>query len=212
MLGLLNKVFDSNKRQIKKLEALAEKIEARRPETEKLSDEELRLKTAEFKGRYEKGETLDDLLIEAFAVVREAAKRVLGLHPYSVQLMGGISLHEGNISEMKTGEGKTLTSTMPVYLNAITGKGVHVITVNEYLASRDAHEMGQLYDFLGLTVGLNLNGLTREEKIEAYRADITYEQTMNLDLIIFAITWFCTKNKWSSVAFILRLSMKLTRF
>ncbi|WP_078543864.1 preprotein translocase subunit SecA [Litchfieldia alkalitelluris] len=174
MLGLLNKVFDSNKRQVKKLEVLADKIEALRPQMEGLSDEQIRLKTDEFKERYQKGETLDDLLVEAFAVVREAAKRVLGLHPYPVQLMGGVALHEGNISEMKTGEGKTLTSTMPVYLNAITGKGVHVITVNEYLASRDAHEMGQLYDFLGLTVGLNLNGLSREEKIEAYRADITY--------------------------------------
>ncbi|MCA1031453.1 preprotein translocase subunit SecA [Bacillus timonensis] len=180
MLGILNKVFDPNKRQLKRYEALADKIEALRPEMEKLSDDEIRLKTAEFKGRYEKGETLDDLLVEAFAVVREAAKRVLGLHPYRVQLMGGMSLHEGNISEMKTGEGKTLTSTMPVYLNALTGKGVHVVTVNEYLASRDAHEMGQLYDFLGLTVGLNLNGLSREEKIEAYRADITYSTNNEL--------------------------------
>jgi len=174
MRGLLNKVFDLNKRQIKKLEALADKIEALQPTTEKLSDEQLREKTSEFRSRYDKGESLDDLLVEAFAVVREAAKRVLGLHPYRVQLMGGIALHEGNISEMKTGEGKTLTSTMPVYLNAITGKGVHVVTVNEYLASRDAHEMGQLYEFLGLTVGLNLNGISREEKIEAYKADITY--------------------------------------
>lgn len=174
MLGILNKVFDPNKRSLKKLEALATKIEALRPDMEKLSDQDFPLKTAEFKGRYEKGEQLDDLLVEAFAVVREAAKRVLGLHPYPVQLMGGAALHEGNIAEMKTGEGKTLTSTMPVYLNALTGKGVHVITVNEYLASRDAREMGELYEFLGLSVGLNLNSLSREEKIEAYRADITY--------------------------------------
>lgn len=174
MLGILNKVFDPNKRTIKRLETLADKIEALHPEMEKLSDEALRNKTEEFKERYQKGEKLDDLLVEAFAVVREGAKRVLGLHPYRVQLMGGISLHEGNISEMKTGEGKTLTSTMPVYLNAITGKGVHVVTVNEYLASRDAHEMGQLYEFLGLSVGLNLNSMSRDEKIEAYRADITY--------------------------------------
>ena len=131
-------------------------------------------KTAEFKKRYQDGESLDDMLVEAFAVVREGAKRVLGLYPYRVQLMGGASLHEGNISEMKTGEGKTLTSTMPVYLNAITGKGVHVVTVNEYLASRDAEEMGELYNFLGLTVGLNLNSMTKEEKREAYAADITY--------------------------------------
>lgn len=174
MLGILNKVFDPNKRLLKKYETLADKIVALQPEMEKLTDENLRQKTDEFKERYEKGETLDSLLVEAFAVVRESAKRVLGLHPYPVQLMGGISLHEGNISEMKTGEGKTLTSTMPVYLNAITGKGVHVVTVNEYLAGRDAHEMGQLYEFLGLTVGLNLNSMSREEKIEAYSADITY--------------------------------------
>ena len=119
-------------------------------------------------------------LTEAFAVVREGAKRVLGLYPYPVQLMGGISLHEGNISEMKTGEGKTLTSTMPVYLNALTGKGVHVVTVNEYLASRDASEMGQLYTFLGLTVGLNLNGLSKEEKQAAYACDITYSTNNEL--------------------------------
>ena len=119
-------------------------------------------------------------LTEAFAVVREGAKRVLGLYPYPVQLMGGISLHEGNISEMKTGEGKTLTSTMPVYLNALSGKGVHVVTVNEYLASRDASEMGQLYEFLGLTVGLNLNSLSKEEKQAAYACDITYSTNNEL--------------------------------
>ena len=174
MLGILNKVFDINKRQVKRLEKTAEQIDALGADMGNLSDEELRLKTSEFKGRYEKGESLDDLLVEAFAVVREGSKRVLNMYPFPVQLMGGIALHEGNIAEMKTGEGKTLTSTMPVYLNAITGKGVHVITVNEYLASRDAQEMGVLYDFLGLTVGLNLNGMSREEKIEAYAADITY--------------------------------------
>ncbi len=141
---------------------------------ERLSDDALRAKTDEFKERLQKGETLDDLLVEAFAVVREAARRVLGLYPYRVQLMGGIVLHEGNIAEMKTGEGKTLTSTMPVYLNALSGKGVHVITVNDYLARRDATEMGQIFEFLGLTVGLNLNELTREEKQAAYNADITY--------------------------------------
>ncbi|CAG9621445.1 preprotein translocase subunit SecA [Sutcliffiella rhizosphaerae] len=174
MLGLLNKVFDMNKRQLKRLEKLADQIDSLNGDVAKLTDDQLREKTVEFRSRYQKGEKLDDMLVEAFAVVREASKRVLGLYPYKVQLMGGVSLHEGNISEMKTGEGKTLTSTMPVYLNAITGKGVHVVTVNEYLASRDATEMGQLYEFLGLTVGLNLNGLTREEKIEAYKADITY--------------------------------------
>ena len=174
MLGILNKVFDQNKREIKRLTKKAEQIEALAKETEKLSDDELRGKTADFKERYQKGESLDNLLIESFAVVREGARRVLGLYPYPVQLMGGVALHEGNISEMKTGEGKTLTATMPVYLNALSGKGVHVITVNEYLASRDAQEMGKLYEFLGLTVGLNLNGMSKEEKHEAYACDITY--------------------------------------
>lgn len=180
MLGILNKVFDQNKRELKRLTRMAEQIDALASDMEKLSDEQLREKTEEFKARYQKGETVDDLLIEAFAVVREAAKRVLGLYPYPVQLMGGISLHDGNISEMKTGEGKTLTATMPVYLNALTGKGVHVVTVNEYLASRDATEMGQLYEFLGLTVGLNLNGLSKEEKQAAYAADITYSTNNEL--------------------------------
>ncbi|TYS69897.1 preprotein translocase subunit SecA [Sutcliffiella horikoshii] len=174
MLGLLNKVFDMNKRQLKRLEKMADQIDSLSADVARLTDDQLKEKTAEFQSRYQKGEKLEDMLVEAFAVVREASKRVLGLYPYKVQLMGGVSLHEGNISEMKTGEGKTLTATMPVYLNAITGKGVHVVTVNEYLASRDATEMGQLYEFLGLTVGLNLNGLSRDEKIEAYKADITY--------------------------------------
>lgn len=174
MLGILNKVFDQNKRDLKRLKKIADKVELLAEETAKFSDDELRAKTAEFQERYQKGESLDDLLVEAFAVVREGSRRVLGLYPYHVQLMGGVSLHEGNISEMKTGEGKTLTATMPVYLNALSGKGVHVVTVNEYLASRDATEMGQLYEFLGLTVGLNLNGMSKEEKQAAYGADITY--------------------------------------
>ena len=180
MAGILNKVFDPNKREVKRLTKMAEQIEALATEMERLSDDELKGKTEEFKTRYQNGETVDDLLTEAFAVVREGAKRVLGLYPYPVQLMGGISLHEGNISEMKTGEGKTLTSTMPVYLNALTGKGVHVVTVNEYLASRDASEMGQLYTFLGLTVGLNVNSLSKEEKQAAYACDITYSTNNEL--------------------------------
>ncbi|WP_141432941.1 preprotein translocase subunit SecA [Bacillus sp. 03113] len=174
MLGILNKVFDFNKKELKRLTKLAEQVDSLAAEMEKLSEFELRAKTKQFQARYQNGETLDDLLVEAFAVVREGAKRVLGLYPYPVQLMGGVSLHEGNISEMKTGEGKTLTATMPVYLNALSGKGVHVITVNEYLASRDASEMGQLYQYLGLSVGLNLNGLSKEDKQAAYAADITY--------------------------------------
>ncbi len=173
-MGILKKLFDPNKSELKRLNKVANKIEALASSMEGLTDEELTAKTAEFQERYANGEKLDDLLPEAFAVVREASRRVLGMYPFHVQLMGGIALHEGNISEMKTGEGKTLTSTMPVYLNAITGKGVHVITVNEYLASRDATEMGQLFNFLGLSVGLNLTGMSREEKQEAYNADITY--------------------------------------
>ncbi|QHQ82460.1 LysR family transcriptional regulator [Bacillus subtilis] len=128
----------------------------------------------------EKGQSVDDLLVEAFATVREASRRVTGMFPFKVQLMGGIALHEGNISEMKTGEGKTLTSTMPVYLNALSGKGVHIVTVNEYLASRDAEEMGKIFEFLGLTVGLNLNSLDKDEKREAYAADITYSTNNEL--------------------------------
>ncbi|MFF2287625.1 preprotein translocase subunit SecA [Peribacillus butanolivorans] len=180
MLNILNKVFDPNKREIKRLEKVADQVEALANETAALSDEQLRAKTEEFKERYQNGETVDDLLVEAFAVAREGAKRALGLYPYRVQIMGGASLHDGNISEMKTGEGKTLTSTMPVYLNALTGKGVHVVTVNEYLANRDATEMGVLYDFLGLTVGLNLNSHSKEEKQAAYNADITYSTNNEL--------------------------------
>ncbi|MGE6379084.1 preprotein translocase subunit SecA [Peribacillus muralis] len=180
MLNILNKVFDPNKREIKRLEKIADQVEALADGTAALSDEQLRAKTEEFKGRYQNGETVDDLLVEAFAVAREGAKRALGLYPYRVQIMGGASLHDGNISEMKTGEGKTLTSTMPVYLNALTGKGVHVVTVNEYLAHRDASEMGVLFDFLGLTVGLNLNSHSKEEKQEAYNADVTYSTNNEL--------------------------------
>ncbi|MCK1994442.1 preprotein translocase subunit SecA [Peribacillus muralis] len=180
MLNILNKVFDPNKREIKRLEKIADQVEALADVTAALSDEQLRAKTGEFKERYQNGETVDDLLVEAFAVAREGAKRALGLYPYRVQIMGGASLHDGNISEMKTGEGKTLTSTMPVYLNALTGKGVHVVTVNEYLAHRDASEMGVLFDFLGLSVGLNLNSHSKDEKQEAYNADVTYSTNNEL--------------------------------
>ncbi|TLS38512.1 preprotein translocase subunit SecA [Pseudalkalibacillus caeni] len=175
MIGILKKILpNSNERQLGRLQKIADQVEAFSDEMKKKSDEELKNKTEEFKSRIEKGEKLDKILPEAFAVVREAAERVLKMRPYPVQIMGAVSLHEGNISEMKTGEGKTLTATMPVYLNALTGKGVHVITVNEYLASRDAEEMGELYNFLGLSVGLNISGLSKEEKKEAYDADITY--------------------------------------
>lgn len=175
MAGVLTKIFgDGNKKRLNQLHKKVDRIDALEEQYEAFSDEELRNKTAEFKERYGNGETLEDLMTEAYAVVREASKRVLNMRPFHVQLIGAIALHEGNIAEMKTGEGKTLASTMPAYLNAISGKGVHIVTVNDYLASRDAEEMGVLYDFLGLTVGLNGNGLSKEEKKEAYECDITY--------------------------------------
>ena len=180
MLSVLSKIFDSNKRDLKRLERIADQVEVLGADMEKLSDIALVEKTQEFKKRLEKGETLDDLQVEAFAVVREASRRVLGMYPFRVQLIGAAALHEGNIAEMKTGEGKTLTSTLAVYLNALASKGVHVVTVNEYLASRDAEEMGQLYEFLGLTVGLNLNSMSKEEKAEAYEADVTYSTNNEL--------------------------------
>ena len=179
MLGILNKMFDPTKRALNKYEKIANDIDAVRGDYENLSDEALKHKTAEFKERLEKGETTDDLLVEAFAVVREASRRVTGMFPFKVQLMGA-SPFMRNISEMKTGEGKTLTSTLPVYLNALTGKGVHVVTVNEYLASRDAQQMGEIFAFLGLTVGLNLNSMSKDEKREAYAADITYSTNNEL--------------------------------
>ncbi|MDN6161149.1 MAG: preprotein translocase subunit SecA [Atopostipes sp.] len=174
MIQFLKKVFDSDRKALKRYGVVADQIEEMAEEYERMSDEELKAKTPEFKERLEKGEDLDDLLPEAFATVREASRRVLGIYPFYVQLMGGISLHEGNIAEMKTGEGKTITATMPIYLNALTGKGAHVVTVNEYLATRDAEEMGELYTWLGLTVGLNLNSKSSAEKREAYLADVTY--------------------------------------
>ncbi|SFD96742.1 protein translocase subunit secA [Lentibacillus persicus] len=175
MAGLLTKIFgDGNKKQLNKLQRKVDQIEELESDMESLSDDELKRKTEEFKERYANGETLNDMLVEAFAVVREGAKRVLGMRPFPVQLSGAIALHEGNIAEMKTGEGKTLASTMPAYLNALSGKGVHIITVNDYLAGRDAKDMGELYNFLGLSVGLNGNGMTKDEKREAYNCDITY--------------------------------------
>ncbi|OJG81286.1 protein translocase subunit secA [Enterococcus pallens] len=173
-------MIENDKKELKRLDGIANQVERYADDMEKLSDEQLRAKTDEFRTRYQNGETLDELLPEAFAVVREAAKRVLGLYPYHVQLMGGVVLHDGNIPEMKTGEGKTLTATMPVYLNALTGEGVHVVTVNEYLATRDSTEMGELYNFLGLSVGLNINSKTADEKREAYACDITYSTNNEL--------------------------------
>ncbi|MFS0725897.1 preprotein translocase subunit SecA [Paenibacillus sp. 1P07SE] len=175
MLGLVKKLFgDANDREIKRLTRTVEQINSLEPQFTGLSDEQLRAKTEEFKARIEKGETVEKILPEAFATAREASKRTLGMRHFDVQLMGGMVLHEGKISEMKTGEGKTLVATLAVYLNALLGKGVHVITVNDYLAQRDSQLMGQLYEFLGLTVGCNLHGLSHEQKQQAYACDITY--------------------------------------
>ena len=174
-MNMFSKVFGSrSQREVKRIMPLVKKIEDLRPEMQKLTDEELRGKTREYKKRLEEGATLDDLLPEAFATVREAAKRVLGMEHFEVQLIGGIVLHQGRIAEMKTGEGKTLVATLPSYLNALEGKGVHVVTVNDYLAKRDAEEMGQVHRFLGLTVGVVLNDMKPEERRAAYNCDITY--------------------------------------
>ena len=180
MAHLLKRIFENDKKQLRQYGKVADQIEALSDKMAALSDDELKAKTEEYRARYAKGETLDDLLVEAFATIREASKRVLGLYPFRVQLKGGMALHEGNIAEMKTGEGKTLTATLPVYLNAIAGEGVHVVTVNDYLATRDAEEMGELYRWMGLTVGLNLNAKTSEEKRDAYNCDITYSTNNEL--------------------------------
>ena len=173
--NVLTKLFGSrNDRLLKQYRKTVTRINAMEPDYEKLSDEQLKAKTQEFKERVAKGESLDDILPEAFAVVREGSKRIMKMRHFDVQLLGGMALHFGKISEMRTGEGKTLTATLPVYLNALSGKGVHVVTVNDYLANRDAQWMGRLYNFLGLTVGINLPNMPREQKQEAYRADITY--------------------------------------
>ncbi|MFY8013841.1 MAG: preprotein translocase subunit SecA, partial [Limnohabitans sp.] len=172
--NFLTHLFGSrNERLLKQYRKTVTQINALEPSLEKLSDEALRAKTDEFKARVAQGEALDALLPEAYAVVREASKRVMKMRHFDVQLQGGIALHQGKISEMRTGEGKTLTATLPVYLNALTGQGVHVVTVNDYLASRDAQWMSRLYNWLGLSVGVNLPQMSREEKQAAYRADIT---------------------------------------
>lgn len=174
MANILKTIIENDKGEIRRLEKMADKVFKYEDQMAALTDDQLKAKTVEFKERYQNGESLDSLLYEAFAVVREGAKRVLGLFPYKVQVMGGIVLHHGDVPEMRTGEGKTLTATMPVYLNALSGKGVHVVTVNEYLSERDATEMGELYSWLGLSVGINLATKSPMEKKEAYECDITY--------------------------------------
>src|SRR5205823_3013111 len=172
---LLTQIFGSrNERLLKQYRRVVQQVNALEPQFERLSDDELKAKTAEFRDRHAKGESLQDLLPEAFAVVREGGKRVLKMRHFDVQLIGGMVLHDGKIAEMRTGEGKTLVATLPVYLNALSGKGVHVVTVNDYLARRDAEWMGRLYNFLGLSVGVNLPQMPREDKQAAYAADVTY--------------------------------------
>ena len=174
-MGLIQKIFGTHsEREIKRILPLVDRIEALEPEYEKLSDEALRAKTAEFKNRLKNGETLDDILVEAYATVREASKRTIGLRHFRVQLIGGMILHQGRIAEMRTGEGKTLVATLPAYLNALEEKGVHIVTVNDYLAKRDAEWMGQVHEFLGLKVGVILNSMEKDERREAYACDITY--------------------------------------
>ena len=174
-MGLITKLFGTySERELKSIWPIVHKIEDLEAEYKALTDAQLQAKTPEFKERLANGETLDDILPEAFATVREAADRVLGLRPYPVQLVGGIVLHQGRIAEMKTGEGKTLVATLPAYLNALTGKGVHIVTVNDYLAKRDSEWMGKVHRFLGLSVGLIIHDLTKEERQKAYQADITY--------------------------------------
>ncbi|HSG67504.1 MAG TPA: DEAD/DEAH box helicase, partial [Bacteroidales bacterium] len=176
MIGsALTKIFGSkNERVLKLIQPIVEKTNSLEPDIQKLDDAELAAKTVEFKERVAKGESLDDLMPEAFAVTREAARRVIGERHYDVQIVGGVILHQGKIAEMKTGEGKTLCSTLAVYLNALSGKGVHVVTVNDYLASRDAEWMGSIYRFLGLTTGTIVHGMNDEERQAAYNADVTY--------------------------------------
>ena len=174
-MGLVQKIFGTpSSREIKRIMPLVKRIEDMRPEMQAMTDEQLRAKTIEFKKRLKDGETLDDLLPEAYAVVREAAVRTLNMEHFEVQLIGGIILHQGRIAEMRTGEGKTLVATLPAYLNALEEKGVHIVTDNDYLAKRDADWMGQIHRFLGLTVGVVLNGMDNDERREAYNCDITY--------------------------------------
>ncbi|MBN1628697.1 MAG: preprotein translocase subunit SecA, partial [Thermoleophilia bacterium] len=175
MIKVVDKVLRMGEgKKLKKLEAIVASVAAWDSEISRLSDEALRAKTPEFMRRFDGGETLDDLLPEAFAVAREAARRATGMRPFDVQVMGAVVLHQGSIAEMKTGEGKTLVATMPVYLNALAGRGVHLVTVNDYLAGRDAAWMGPVYEFLGLTVAALQNGMETEARREAYKADITY--------------------------------------
>ena len=214
-MGFLEKIFGNySEKEIKKIKPIVAKIEALAPQYENLSDEELRAKTQEFKDRLAEGETLDQILPEAYAVVREASSRanVLNMRHFPVQLMGGIIMHQGRIAEMKTGEGKTLVATLPAYLNALEGKGVHVVTVNDYLAQRDANQMGQVYRFLGLTVGCILNGMDNNERREAYACDITYGTNNEFGFDYLRDNMVTRKNRWCRENCTMPSSTKLTPY
>ncbi len=198
-MGLLSKMIGTHsEREVKRVIPIVDKIEAMEPEMEKLSDDELKAKTSEFKQRLEEGQTLDDILPEAYAVVREASKRTIGLRHFRVQLIGGVILHQGRITEMRTGEGKTLVSTLPAYLNALEGKGVHIVTVNDYLAKRDAEWMGQIHEFLGLSVGVILNSMDNDARREAYNCDITYATNNELGFDYLRDNMVITRKSWYS--------------
>ena len=208
----LLKMFDHEYKELKKFTRLADKIMALDEEMTNLTDEELQNKTIEFKERLANGETLDDILVEAFATAREASYRVIGEKHFYVQILGALAIHYGNIAEMKTGEGKTLTSVLPAYLNALEGNGVHIITVNEYLAGRDAEWMGGIHRFLGLTVGVNTRDLSPKEKQEAYNCDITYSTNNEVGFDYLLIIWLFIKKIEFKDHLILLLSMKLIQF
>ena len=211
--SLLKNIFGSrNDRLIKQYMQKVREINALEPQIAALSDAELQGKTAIFRERFGKGESLDALLPEAFAVVREAGKRVLGMRHFDVQLIGGMVLHQGKIAEMRTGEGKTLVATLPAYLNALSGRGVHVVTVNDYLAERDAGWMGRIHEFLGLSVGVILSQMDHDDKQAAYAADITSARTTNSASIICATTWCRAPPRKCSVPSIMPSSTRWTRF
>lgn len=210
MANILKTIIENDKGEIRRLEKMADKVFKYEDQMAALTDDQLKAKTVEFKERYQNGESLDSLLYEAFAVVREGAKRVLGLFPYKVQVMGGIVLHHGDVPEMRTGEGKTLTATMPVYLNALSGKGVHVVTVNEYLSERDATEMGELYSWLGLSVGINLATKSPMEKKKPMSVILLTQLTQKSDLTTFVTTWSFALKTWYNVRLTMPWSMRLT--
>ncbi|EHE66304.1 secA DEAD-like domain protein [Streptococcus pneumoniae GA08780] len=210
MANILKTIIENDKGEIRRLEKMADKVFKYEDQMAALTDDQLKAKTVEFKERYQNGESLDSLLYEAFAVVREGAKRVLGLFPYKVQVMGGIVLHHGDVPEMRTGEGKTLTATMPVYLNALSGKGVHVVTVNEYLSERDATEMGELYSWLGLSVGINLATNLQWRKKKPMSVILLTQLTQKSDLTTFVTTWSFALKTWYNVRLTMPWSMRLT--